>query len=134
MTTNVYLIEDHLVLQCVTIDFINKQPELLVIGASQSGKEALAKISEIQPSIIITDPNLFDINGFELITELHRTCPKIPSMVLSSHQELYYVRGAIDAGARGYVVKGYPEQIVLGIQHILDGEIYLCPRSRRKIK
>lgn len=133
MAIGIYLIENHLLLQRTTSDYINKLCSLSIRGASDSGREALAQIPLVRPSLVIVDTNIKDMNGIDVVKKLQQSSPEILTMMLSSYQESYFVKRALEAGVKGYVVKGYPEQIEICIRHMLSGEIYLCPRSKKAL-
>jgi DNA-binding NarL/FixJ family response regulator len=51
-------------------------------------------------------------------------------VMLSGHMSPHYVRSSLEAGARGYLVKDHAEGILIGIQHVLNGEIYVSDELR----
>lgn len=130
MTSRVYLIEDHPLLQHAMIEFINRSAELSICG-SAVGQEAIAQILAVLPDLVITDIRLVGTDGIRIVRALRKLLPTLSILVYSSYYTSDYVNSALRAGAIGYVVKGQPLDLLEAIQHVLAGEIYLCPRARR---
>jgi DNA-binding NarL/FixJ family response regulator len=82
---------------------------------------------KIEPDIMITDITLYgDINGIELIKTIKDRFPDVISIILTMHQETFYVERAIKAGARGYLTKNdAPEKLFDAIEKVMNGELYL---------
>jgi DNA-binding NarL/FixJ family response regulator len=72
------------------------------------------------------------MNGIELVAKLRHQAPELPCLMLSGHREHEYVQRALDAGAKGYVMKSEPEAILPAIKQVLAGEIYLSQALQRR--
>lgn len=71
------------------------------------------------------DTSLPDMNGIELVRRLLDRRPDILCLMYSGHEETFYVERALEAGARGYLVKGNPRELPGAIRQVLNGGTYL---------
>jgi DNA-binding NarL/FixJ family response regulator len=70
------------------------------------------------------------MNGIDLVSHISSTYPGLPCLMLSGHGENSYVRRALQAGARGYVLKDDSVELPTAMLTVLDGEIYLSKSVR----
>jgi two-component system, response regulator YesN len=77
----------------------------LLVGEAQNGEDALEKIKEHSPHILVTDIKMPRMDGIQLLKELDKTGQRIHTVILSCHNEFEYVREAMKYGARDYVLK-----------------------------
>lgn len=125
MQANIYLIEDHPLMQRMTTEFINRMADLHVCGMAATAKDALDQLPMIKVDLVIIDVSLPDMDGITLAGALHAKQPALRCLMLSGHQEQSYVQRALDVGARGYIAKGNPLELIDAIRRVLKGEIYL---------
>ena len=125
MPTNVYIVEDHPLLQRMLSEFIMHLSDLNVCGVAAYGKDALMQIPKSKVDLLLLDLCLPDMTGFKLISELTPLLPDLPVLILSTYNEPIYIQRALAAGARGYIVKGDPYEVETAIRQVLAGEIYL---------
>lgn len=76
-----------------------------ICGEAINGKHALAMLNECRPQIVITDINMPEMNGIDLILALHQLHPEISIIVLSSYDDFHFVRQAMKFGAKDYLLK-----------------------------
>jgi DNA-binding NarL/FixJ family response regulator len=130
----VYLVEDHPITRDGFAQLINYQDDLLVCGQAGSIAAALEEIEEARPDLVVVDVSLADGNGIELVKQLHCKFPRLYLLVLSMHDESLYAERALQAGARGYVMKQESTDLVMAaIRQILQGEIYLSPKVQQNL-
>jgi len=111
-------------------EFINRMPDLQVYGMVATAQEALEQIPATGVDLALIDVSLPDMDGIHLVSELLEQCPALVCLMLSGHQESSYVQRALAAGARGYLAKGNPLELVDAIRCVLNGEIYLSESLR----
>ena len=112
-------------------ELINNEPDLEVTLTADSAERALEILREHLPDIVVTDISLPGLSGLELIKELTRLQPGLPTLVLSMHDELVHGERALRAGAKGYLVKQEaPENVIKAIRKLLAGERYLSERMQ----
>ena len=80
------------------------------------------------------DVSLKTLSGFEVIKTMHSLIPALPVLVVSMHDEAVYAQRALRAGARGYVMKQEPgEVLVTAIREVLKGNVYLSKQMHAQI-
>jgi len=123
--TSVMLVEDHPIFAQVLLRFLQERGHLEVVSVARSAEEALDQIPDFELDLILVDVSLPVRSGISLVLLLHEKYPDLPCVMLSGHRSSQYARRSLDAGARGYLIKDHADQILEGIQHVLDGEIYV---------
>lgn len=127
----IFLVEDHPVTLEGLTQIINYQPDLVVCGNAATAAEALRKIPQLRPDLVITDLTLHAGNGIDLIKDLVHHHPSIPVMVLSMHDEKIYAGRALRSGARGYVMKSeHGAHLLKQIRGVLAGGISVSDAMR----
>jgi len=130
MPANIYLIEDHPLMQRMTCEFINRMADLHVCGTAATAQAALDQLLTLTVDLVIVDVSLPDMDGIHLVSAIHSKQPTLRCLMLSGHQEQSYVERALAVGARGYIAKGNPLELIDAIRRVLKGEIYLSEALR----
>ncbi len=134
MTHQIYIVEDHPVVRRGLASLIEPEPGLTISGETGSAKEAREDLFDTTPDLVILDLSLDEGSGLSLLDHLHNTKPDLPVLVVSMHDEVLYARRALDAGARGYLMKSNADtQVVEAIRCLLSGDIYLSPEMTSTI-
>jgi DNA-binding NarL/FixJ family response regulator len=128
--SSILIIEDHNVFADVLDKFLTGKENFKVIGIVGSAEEALARLPDLDVDLILVDVSLPTINGIELVEKIHRDFPQFRCLMLSGHMSPKYVRRALEAGARGYILKDDVTGILEGIQQVLNDEIYVSKALR----
>ena len=128
--TSILLVEDHPIFAKVLLRFLVERGHMDVVGIARSAEEALAQIPDLNVDLVLVDVSLPERSGIGLVLILHETYPNLNCVMLSGHMSSQYARRSLDAGARGYLIKDHPDAILEGIQHVLDGEIYISEELR----
>ncbi|MEO0924535.1 MAG: response regulator [Cyanobacteria bacterium J06643_13] len=84
---------------------LNPKPDLKVIGTADNGKSALEQVKNLQPDLVLID---IEMPGMDGVTATQKICQLFPAtkvIVLTSHEDLKYVAKALQAGAKGYLLK-----------------------------
>jgi len=130
----VFLVEDHPITREGFAQLLNYQDDLQVCGQAGTVTAALDGINETKPDLVIVDVTLPDGHGIELVKILRTQLPKLRMLVLSMHDETLYAERALQAGARGYVMKQEATDVVMtAIRQVLQDETYLSPRMQRTV-
>lgn len=80
------------------------------VGEATGGRRALELMEELHPDILITDMRMSDMDGVELLEQMHRNYPDVPVIVISGYKLFDYVKQAIEKRAIGYVLKPFSAQ------------------------
>ncbi len=120
------LVDDHPILRHGLASALNGQVHLCVCGEANDSAEALSMVARLEPDLTLVDLSLRGGDGIELLKDLRVRHPKMPTLVLSMHDEALYAERALRAGARGYVMKQEKfDRLLLAISRVLAGMIYV---------
>jgi len=121
---DVLLVEDHLMMRDALVEFLSGFPGVRVCGAVATGDEALDRLDQEQPDVVLADVSLPGMSGIELVEEIGRRWPGLPCLMVSGHHTTEYVQRSRDAGARGYLLKGNPDELQAAIDTVASGGTY----------
>jgi DNA-binding NarL/FixJ family response regulator len=127
---SILLVEDHAVFAKAIQRVLQERGHMEIIAIAESAEEALEKITDLEIDLVLVDVSLPNTSGINLVIALQRKYPQLPCVMLSGHASQHYARSSLAAGARGYLVKDHMEEILEGIQHVLQGEIYVSADVR----
>ncbi|MDO8438125.1 MAG: response regulator transcription factor [Nitrosomonadaceae bacterium] len=135
LKVQVMLVDDHAMLRHGMAMLINAEPDMEVFAEAGDGDEALAILKmEHHADIVLVDVSLKTLSGLELIKSMHILIPALPVLVVSMHDETVYAERALRAGARGYVMKQEPgEVLVAAIREVLKGNVYLSKQMHARL-
>lgn len=131
----VMLVDDHAMLRHGMAMLINMEPDMEVFAEAGDGNEAMAILRKTGPvDIVLLDVTLKTVSGFEVIKSMHALIPTLPVLFISMHDESVYAERALRAGARGYVMKQEPGEVLLtAIREVLKGNVYLSRQMHEKL-
>lgn len=122
----VLIVDDHPIVREGFRALISQHEELIVCGEAESADEALELVESMAPDVAVIDISLKDSDGLELIRRIRDQNHKVRMLVSSMHDESFYARRSLRAGALGYVSKeNAAGEIIEAIQRVLKGRIYL---------
>ena len=129
---SVLLVDDHSLVRRGFRRMLEDAPDILVVGEASDGAEAIRLAQELRPRLIVMDcalPGMSGLIATRRILEMH---PQIAILMLSMHSEDTLVRQALDAGARGYILKNAVDlELVTAIRRVAAGETVLDPQLSR---
>ncbi|MCX6559789.1 MAG: response regulator transcription factor [Candidatus Aminicenantes bacterium] len=105
MTVSVYLADDHRIMRDGLRTLIEARPGLRVIGESGDGRVTVREVVRLKPDVVLLDIAMPGLNGIEAAREIRRRCPAVEIIILSMHSTNEHVYRALEAGARGYLLK-----------------------------
>jgi DNA-binding NarL/FixJ family response regulator len=133
VSLKIFIVEDHPLIRQTLNDFIKSDPGLEVAGLAATGAEALERLAEVAADLVIVDVRLAGTNGIYLVEQLRERYPELLCLMLSGHGEVSHIRHAFKVGARGYILKGNPPEILEAIQTVAGGGTYLSPALQEKL-
>lgn len=129
-----FVVDDHSVMRRGFQFLIEAEKDLELCGEAASAEEALAHIPEAQPDLVVADIALGGMNGLELVKRLGALVPGLPVLVVSLHDEGYYAERALQAGARGYVMKGEDDRVLIeAIRRVLGGGVAFSDAVQQRL-
>lgn len=122
----IFLVDDHPLVREWLSTLINQQADMTVCGEAGRAPEAVEKIAQLLPDVVVVDITLESGSGLELVKDIRRVSPASIPLMFSMHDELTYAERALRAGARGYVTKrDSTQKIVLAIRQVLEGKVFV---------
>ena len=126
--TRVLLVDDHPLVREGLRARLSGVPDLEVVAEAGNAAEAFARVDESHADLVLMDVGMKDVNGIELTSQLMARHPQLKIVMLSMYDNPEYVHRAMQAGARGYVLKDAPSQeIINAIEAIVAGQTFLSP-------
>ena len=119
----VLLADDHPVVRKGLQSCLGRQSHLKVVGEACDGDEALRRIRELKPDVVLLDISMPGTDGLKVTEILRKELPAIKVLILSVHNNQQYIFRVIHAGAHGYVSKeAPPDEVLRAIESVYNGE------------
>jgi DNA-binding NarL/FixJ family response regulator len=124
----VLVVDDHALFRDGLRALLQTESDFVLSGEASSGEEAVQLAVALEPEIILMDIKLPGINGLEATREILRRRPKIHVLIVSMFDDDASVLAAMQAGARGYLLKGSTHaELVRALQAVANGEAIFSP-------
>lgn len=128
----VLLVDDHALVRRGFRRMLEDEPTFEVVGEASDGLEAVESAERLAPQVIVMDCALPQINGIEAARRILQKRPETAILMLSMHSEDTLVRQALEAGAKGYVLKNAMDlDLVSAIKGVAEGKTVLDPQIER---
>lgn len=128
----VLLVDDHALVRRGFRRMLEDEPTFEVVGEASDGLEAVESAERLVPDVIVMDCALPQINGIEASRRILQKRPQTAILMLSMHSEDTLVRQALEAGAKGYVLKNAMDlDLVSAIKGVAEGKTVLDPQIER---
>jgi DNA-binding NarL/FixJ family response regulator len=128
--TSILLVEDHEIFAQALLRVLRERGHIDVVAVVTSAEEALNLLPSLEVDLALIDVSLPHDSGISLVLSLRKNYPDLPCVMLSGHVSQHYARSSLEAGARGYLVKDHMEEILEGIQRVLEGDVYVSEQLR----
>jgi len=123
---SVMLVDDHSLVRRGFRRMLEDEADIEVVGEASDGQEAITLARRLKPQVIVMDCALPEINGLQATRKILEFAPETQVLMLSMHTEDTWVRQALEAGARGYVLKNALDlELGSAIRRIVNGETVL---------
>ncbi len=130
MTTKstIALCDDHPIVLNGLQNLIESEPDFGIVGTATDGLAALKLIVDKRPDIALIDISMPELNGIALARRLAEEAPTVRVVVLTVYEDRAFLKQALDAGVRGYLLKrSAAESLVQAVRAVLTGGIYVDP-------
>ena len=122
----VMLADDHAVVRDGLRVLLEAQSDLEVVGAAANGRQAVRLVHELHPDVVVMDIAMPELNGIEATQQIHDAAPSTQVLVLSMHSTTEHIFRALQAGARGYLLKDSAgAEVVDAVRVVNAGRRYL---------
>jgi DNA-binding NarL/FixJ family response regulator len=131
---SVLLVDDHSLVRRGFRRILEDAPDITVVGEAGNGDEAIKLTDQLAPQLVVMDCAMPGTSGLVATRRILEKHPDIAILMLSMHSEDTLVRQALEAGARGYILKSAVDlELVSAIRRVAAGELVLDPQVSRPV-
>ncbi len=131
-TIKVLLVDDHAIVREGMCALLDLSPEVDVVGEARDGREALQKVEELKPDVVLIDIMMPVMDGLECTRRLVERNSNVKILVLTQYDNKEYVFPIIEAGAHGFLSKTTASsELVTAIRSVHQGNSFLSPSIAR---
>ena len=128
MKTRLLLVDDHEVVRSGLRMLLEGEDDVVIVGEAASAEEAIARVQDLDPDVVLMDIGLPDVSGIEAAKSIKEERPDTEVVALTIHEDEEYFFKMMEAGAVGYVPKrAAPEELLTAIRLAAEGQVYLYP-------
>jgi DNA-binding NarL/FixJ family response regulator/signal transduction histidine kinase len=122
----ILIVDDHPIVRHGLKQIVSEEPNMVVAGEAQNGKEAIEFIRKQDCDVVMLDITMPDKSGLEVLKQIKKERLKLPVIILSVHSEEQYALRVLKSGAAGYMTKeSAPDELVKAIRKVVSGGKYL---------
>ncbi len=134
MSIKVFLADDHKVVRDGLHLLLAAEADIEVVGGASDGLEAVDLVAQLRPDVVVMDIAMPGMNGIEAMAQILRTNPASRVIILSMHATKEYIFQALQAGARGYLLKESAGiEVVNAVRMVHHGGSYLSPKISNQV-
>jgi two-component system response regulator NreC len=134
MSISILLVDDHVFFRAGVRAFLKATTDFCIAGEAGDGLQALALAERLRPDVVVLDYMLPGMSGLKVMHSLHKNLPEIRVVMLSLHEEEFYVHNSIMYGASGYILKeDISAHLALAVSAVASGRFYFSPILRERI-
>jgi len=124
----VLVVDDHTVVRDGICALLALAGDIEVVGEADNGREALDRVRELVPDVVLMDVAMPTMDGLEATRRIHREFPQTKVLALSQYDDREYVFSVVEAGAQGFISKtAASSEVVSGIRAVQRGDSFLSP-------
>ena len=128
------LVDDHPLVRDGLKARLASEADIQVVGEAGDAPEAIVALATHAPTLVLMDIGMKDVNGIELTAMLLQRVPTLAVLMLSMYDSVEYAQRAMQAGARGYVLKDAPSsEILAALRTVASGGTYLSPAIAQRL-
>ncbi|MEZ4517108.1 MAG: response regulator transcription factor [Chloroflexota bacterium] len=125
---DVLLADDHAVVRSGLRMLLESQPDMRIVGEAENGRDAIAKVQTLHPTVVLMDVEMPGMNGIEATQQIKEVAPDTAVLALTMYEDDQYFFEMLRAGAAGYVPKrAAPDELVSAIRAVSQGQVFLYP-------
>jgi DNA-binding NarL/FixJ family response regulator len=129
----VLLVDDHSLVRRGFRRILEDEPDMEVVGEAGDGENAIQLARELTPQVVVMDCALPGMNGLQATREILEQSPHTAVLMLSMHTENTWVRQAIEAGAKGYILKDAMDlELGSAVRKVAAGETVFDPKVEQR--
>ncbi len=129
MTTRVLLADDHAVVRDGLRILLETQGDIEVVGDASDGRQAVVLAQQLLPDVVVMDIAMPGLNGIDAAQEIQRACPSVEILMLSMYSTNEHIFRALNAGARGFLLKeSAGAEVVQAVRALAAGQRYFSEK------
>jgi DNA-binding NarL/FixJ family response regulator len=126
MSITIFLADDHAVLRDSLQFLLGAQADFTVVGVAGNGRDAVQQVAQLRPDVAVLDIAMPEMNGIEAARQIRQACPSTQVIILSMHRTPEHISQALQAGARGYLVKeSASDEVIEAVRAVHAGKRYM---------
>jgi DNA-binding NarL/FixJ family response regulator len=130
MSISVFVADDHAIVRDGLVALLRVHPDIEIVGTAGNGSDAVAKVLQARPRVVILDISMPGLSGIEVARQVTAALPETRIVMLSMHSSSQYVFQALEAGARGYLLKeSASAEIADAVRAVDRGQRYLSRKA-----
>jgi len=130
----ILIVEDHALVRAGLRMLVERDPDFLVVGECDNGRDAVRAVGELRPKVVMMDLTMPGMNGIEAIADIKRRYPDTRVLVVTLHKTEEFVVASLRAGADGYILKeAKHEELRNALKTLAEGKKYLSGEISAKI-
>ncbi|HEV2520889.1 MAG TPA: response regulator transcription factor [Candidatus Acidoferrales bacterium] len=130
MALKILVVDDHDLMRLGVRALLGEHEGWEICGEARNGREAIEKTEQLKPDIVILDITMPEMNGLEAARRIRKTFPSVEVLILSVHYSDQLIREIVNAGARGFLVKGDSERdLITAIEALSKHKSFFTPRA-----
>jgi DNA-binding NarL/FixJ family response regulator len=121
--------DDHALVREGIRRVLDEEPGFEVVAEAADGREALARVQELEPDVVVLDISMPGLSGLDVARRLREEHPEVRALILSMHDDTEYVLRAVRAGAAGYLLKddAGPQLLRQAVRAVHAGDSFFSP-------
>lgn len=124
----IFIADDHAILRQGLRMVLNAQADMEVVGEANDGGEAVQRVLQLRPDVVVMDVSMDQVNGYEATLKIKEFLPQVKILALTRHDDSSYAQQLLRAGASGYALKqSDSRELLRAIRIIAEGGTYLAP-------
>ena len=128
MSIRVVLADDHRILREGLRSILEVEGDIEIVGEADNGRDTVKLVRQLEPEVVIMDVAMPDLNGVDATVQIKNADVESRILALSMHGDGQYVRGMLQAGASGYILKDCAsEELATAIRTVMKGRVYVSP-------
>lgn len=134
MTISIILVDDHIIFREGVCAFLEATTDFHIAAVAGDGLQALELAERLRPDVVVMDHMMSGMTGLEVLCRLLKQQPNTHVVILSLHDDEFYVGNAIQNGANGYILKeDVVAHLAFAVTAAADSQLYFSPSLRERI-
>ncbi len=130
----ILIADDHSMVREGLKQLVELEEDIIVVAQAGNGSEAIEKIIEYKPDVVLLDINMPEMNGLEVLSYLSENDIEAKVLILTIHNEVEYLYKAVEIGVKGYVLKDSESDVLIrAIRSVNEGDTYIQPNMASQL-